>query len=94
MTVTLVDPTLASAPGTIPIASRPLSLDGLTLGLIDNGKTHGKEILERVAERLGSRHRLAGTRYLRKRRVNVPPDPGDVEAFAEECGAILAAIGD
>ncbi len=94
MTLRLVDPTLRPAEGTLPRAPRPRSLESLRIGLVANGKTHSVTLLERIAHNLAQSHSLAGTRSILKARVNEPPEPEDIDSMAQECGAVLAAIGD
>ncbi len=95
MTVTLIDPTLgpAGAGGRTP-AARPASLDGAVLGLVNNGKARGREILQRVAENLAAAHRLGGTILVTKPDSSFPADPTDVEMLASDATAVIAAIGD
>lgn len=94
MTVTLVDPTLAPASSGSTPASRPASLDGAVIGLVNNGKTHGREILQRVAENLEARHRIRGTVLVTKSGTSLPAAPADVEMLAADATAVIAAIGD
>ena len=94
MTVTLVDPTLAPASAGSARATRPASLDGAVLGLVNNGKARGREILQRVAENLAARHRISDTILVTKPDSSFPAEPGDVEMLASDATAIIAAIGD
>ncbi len=94
MTVTLIDPTLAPSNGNQRPAARPASLDGAVLGLVNNGKTRGREILQRVAENLRARHRIRGTILVTKPDSSFPASPEDVEMLAADATAIIAAIGD
>ena len=95
MTVILVDPTLAPAAAGKELAPRPASLDGAVLGLVNNGKARGREILQRVAENLAVRHRISGTTILvTKPDSSFPAEPADVEMLAADATAIIAAIGD
>ena len=94
MTVTLIDPTLAPSNGDRMPAARPASLDGAVLGLVNNGKTRGREILQRVAENLRARHRIRGTILVTKPDSSFSASPGDVQMLAADATAIIAAIGD
>ncbi len=94
MTVTLIDPTLAPAVDSGLLADRPADLDGAVLGLVDNGKTHGREILLRVAENLAARHRIGDTILVTKPNSSFAPAPDDIERLADGATAIIAAIGD
>ena len=94
MTVILVDPTLAVRGGGSVLAPRPASLDGAVLGLVNNGKTHGREILQRVAENLAARNRISHTILVTKPDSSFLAKPADVETLAAGATVIIAAIGD
>ena len=95
MTVTLIDPTLAPAgDGGRALAARPNTLDGAVLGLVNNGKARGREILQRVADNLAAAHRLGGTIMITKPDSSFPAPPEEVEMLAADATAIIAAIGD
>ena len=95
MSLTLVDPTLAPAgDGKRNLAERPATLDGAVLGLVNNGKARGREILERVAQNLAARHRIRHTVLVTKPNSSFPPPTEDVEMLARGATAIIAAIGD
>ncbi|MCY3585727.1 MAG: hypothetical protein OXF61_11810 [Acidimicrobiaceae bacterium] len=94
MTVTLVDPTLPMAGGGNSAAQRPASLDGAVLGLVSNGKTHARRILNRVAQNLIDSHGARDSLLLVKSTANLPATPEEVEALAADVTAVIAAIGD
>ena len=95
MTITLIDPTLGpSGDGNRVLAARPASLDGAVLGLVNNGKARGREILQRVAENLKARHPIRDTILVTKPDSSFPAAPEDVEMLAADATAIIAAIGD
>ena len=54
MTV-LLDPTSERSPTIRPRLSRPESLDGLTVGILDIAKARGDVFLHRLGERLSER---------------------------------------
>ena len=94
MTVTLIDPTLAPAGEGRALAARLNTLDGAVLGLVNNGKARGREILQRVAENLAAKHQLGGTVMITKPDSSFPAPPEDVEMLAADATAVIAAIGD
>ncbi|MEZ5376902.1 MAG: hypothetical protein R2733_10360 [Acidimicrobiales bacterium] len=94
MTIRLLAPTLGPTSAAKTLAPRPTNLDGAVLGLLDNGKTHGRAILARVADNLAQRHRIAGRIEVRKATYSFPAAPEEVARLEEGATAIIAAIGD
>jgi hypothetical protein len=91
----ILDPTLrAVALHAAARAARPAHLDGATLGLLANGKTHGMTFLDRVAEHLRARHGIADLLRVTKSNASAPALPEDAKRLAMRCGAIVTAIGD
>jgi hypothetical protein len=75
-------------------AARPASLDGLTLGLLANGKTNGDALLDAVAVLLAERHRIAGVVRAAKPHPSLPMSDEVLTMFAEHAHAVLTAVGD
>ena len=91
----ILDPTLrASAPQAAMRATRPAPLDGATLGLLANGKTHGMTFLDRIAEHLRARMGVAELMRVTKPNASAPAPPEDAKRLALRCRAIVTAIGD
>ena len=91
----ILDPTLRAVPPVAAArASRPARLDGATLGLLANGKTHGMAFLERVAEQLRTRHGVAELVRVTKSNASAPANPEDTKVLAGRCAAVVTAIGD
>jgi hypothetical protein len=91
----ILDPTLNAAPPRAATrARRPARLEGATLGLLANGKTHGMAILERVAEHLGARHGIVEIVRVTKANASAPAPAEDAAMLAKRCAAVVTAIGD
>ena len=91
----ILDPTLrATAPQPAAHAARPARLDGRTLGLLANGKTHGMTFLDRIAEHLKARHGVGDVLRVTKANASAPALPDDAKRLAITCGGIVTAIGD
>ena len=65
-TITVLIPTGAPETGSIPIAPRPKSLDGLRVALLDNGKEFSELVLEALAETLRREHGVTRIKFWRK----------------------------
>jgi hypothetical protein len=91
----ILDPTLrAVLPRTASRAPRPARLEGATLGLLANGKTHGMTFLDRVAEHLCARHGAREIVRVTKANASAPARPEDAALLAKRCAAVVTAIGD
>lgn len=91
----ILDPTIrGTAPQPATHAARPARLDGRTLGLLANGKTHGMTFLDRIAEHLKTRHGVGDVLRVTKANASATAPPEDVKRMAMTCGAIVTAIGD
>jgi hypothetical protein len=73
---------------------RPASLQGLTVGLLANGKANSDRLLHRVADELRARHRLADVIVVTKPHPSLPVDDAVLTMFAEHAHAVVTAIGD
>jgi hypothetical protein len=94
VSIRLLDPTLGpQGPDRAP-APRPATLDGAVLGLLDNGKTHGRALLSRIADNLAERHAIGGRIEERKPTYSFPAAPEDEAMLSEGATAIIAAVGD
>jgi hypothetical protein len=91
----IVDPTEGfRRPEDDALAPRPLSLDGLVLGLLDNGKANGSLLLNRLAAALGSTFHLAEVRMWTKENAGVTLSPAMLEEIRSRCDVVVTAIGD
>jgi hypothetical protein len=87
------DPTFEEAAVTASSPVRLTSLEGRTVGLLDNGKIRVRELLDHVEEMLRSRYGVARVRRLRKPDASRPAPP-EVIADMKQCEAIISAVGD
>ena len=92
----ILDPTLRSpaAGATASRARRPKRLDGLTIGLLANGKSNGMALLDRIAERLGERYQIGDVVRVAKTNASAPVRDEDAETLAGRCAVVITAIGD
>ena len=91
MTIVL-DPTSEQAPAARERATRPESLAGLTVGLLDISKPRGDVFLDRVSERLTG---LGATVNRYTKPTFTKPAPVDLRhEIATECDAVIEALAD
>ena len=88
----VLDPTNEVAPTTRPLAPRPASLQGLTLGLLDISKPRGNVFLDRLE------HHLTGRGVTVKRFAKptfTKPAPVDLRhEIATQCDVVIEALAD
>ena len=93
MSMRVFDPTAPDAVVTTTGTRRLISLQGRTIGLLDNGKFHVRELLDHVEEMLRSQYGVAQVWRFRKPDASRPAPPA-VMADMQRCEAIIAAVGD
>ena len=91
---TLVDPTTQPLVAGFHSAPRLTDLRGKRLGLIDDSKMNGKELLEELAELLRTKYEATVGMYHRKPTASKPADPKAVREMARKCDYAIVAIGD
>ncbi len=91
----LLDPTGASGRDTnTSLAPRPQSLQGLTVGLLDNAKPNGAVILRAVGRELQERYGVREIRMFAKGYFGTPVEESVVNQMLHNCDFAVAAIGD
>ena len=93
MSMRVLDPTAEEAAVAAISAARLASLEGRTVGLLDNGKIRVRELLDHVEEMLRSQYGVAQVRRVRKPDASRPAPP-EVMADLKRCEAIISAVGD
>ena len=90
--ITVLSPLGVNRVGAQPLAPRVRSLDGITLGILNNSKPNSLELQRGVVELLGQRHRVAGS--ITKRKPSAAIGADGLDAYAKEVGAVITAISD
>ena len=89
---TVLDPTAELTPATRAQTTRPESLAGLTVGLLDISKPRGNVFLDRISERLSG---LGATVNRYAKPTFTKPAPVDLRhEIATECDAVIEALAD
>ena len=92
MTRSVLDPTNERTPAQRARASRPSSLEGLTVGLLDISKPRGDVFLNRLAQRLAERG-LSVERYSKPTFTKVAPVDLRHE-ISTKCDVVIEALAD
>ncbi len=93
MGIRVLDPTAEEATAKITRTARLASLQGRTVGLLDNGKIHVHELLNHMEEMLRSQYGVAHVMRFKKPDASRPVPP-EVMAEMKQCEAIISAVGD
>lgn len=90
--ITVLSPLGINRVGSQPLAPRLRSLDGVTLGILNNSKPNSLELQRRVVELLAAQHPVAGSVTKQKPSAAIGAD--GLDAYAKEVGAVITAISD
>jgi len=88
----LLDPTAERAPAHRERATRPASLEGLTIGLLDISKARGNIFLDQIQTHLTQRG-LSVKRFQKPTYARVAPLELK-QTIAAECDALIEALAD
>jgi hypothetical protein len=86
------DPTAETSPLKRPRLAPPKSLEGLTVGLFDIGKTRTDEFLNRMEEQLRARG-IATRRYAKPTNAKVAPQ-AVIDQVVAEADVVLIGLSD
>ncbi len=75
------------------LAPRPQSLQGLTLGVLDNSKHNADHFLNRAGQRLKEKFGLKEIMVRRKPNASVPT-PEETKKELSSCNLLITAFGD
>jgi hypothetical protein len=92
MTQWMRDPGAETAAAKRARRAPPASLDGLTVGLFDIGKTRSDEFLDQVEKRLSERG-IRTKRFAKPTNAKVAPD-AVMHSVVEEADVVLIALSD
>jgi hypothetical protein len=92
--VVVLDPTVEAIPDEIALAPRPAALDGLRVGLLDNGKNGVARFLDHLEALLSERYEGLSFTRARKPNASRPAPPETLDRLAAECDVVISAVGD
>lgn len=93
MSITVLDPTAASTSTTTVLNPRPVTVAGLTVGLLDNGKPNSDRFLAGLAEELTARDAVVQPR-VRKANVGRLAAPELLADLSGACDLVVTGVGD
>ena len=92
--VMLVDPTVTTFGARAEMAPRPRTLDGLVVGLLNNGKPFADPLLYGFYKMLGEHYQLADFVYRSKEAPSRRFEPDVIDDVVERCQIAITAVGD
>ncbi len=93
MSLQVLDPTAEDVATATTDAARLTSLQGRTVGLLDNGKIRVRELLDHMEDILRTEHGVTHVIRLKKPDASRPA-PANVIAGMRAADAVISAVGD
>ena len=94
MKYTLLEPVDGPVKTSFNLAQRPETLDGLSVGIIDNGKKNSDYVLKKILNRLQEKYALASTLHVKKPSASHGVSEEAARDLSEKVQAVIAGIGD
>ncbi len=94
LTTTVLNPAAEGTAVIQKLAPRLSSLQGVTVGLIDNHKGNSDVYLEALAELFKEQFGVARVINYRKDSQSIPTPPEALDDLASQCQAIIHAVAD
>ena len=94
MAIQIYDPTTEVNPRRISYASRPGTLEGLRIGLVDNTKHNSDQLLLRIAAILEEKHGAKAHLIRKKISSGAAPHAEIIEEYKANADVIIAGVGD
>ena len=92
--VEVLDPRVEPISEQAIIAPRPSSLDGVSIGLLANGKQNSAELLEIIYEILADRYDFSVVIAKNKGNASRPCPEDLLDELAERCDVVVTSTGD
>ncbi|MCE2456325.1 MAG: hypothetical protein J4G14_00730 [Dehalococcoidia bacterium] len=90
----VLDPTVEPLPSEGVVADRPTTLDGLTLGLLANGKLNSVEMLTAIHDVLADRFEFASVVERNKHNASRPCPEEIIDELVDKCDVVVTSSGD
>ena len=90
----VLDPTVEPLPAEGVVADRPTTLDGLTLGLLANGKLNSVEMLTAIHDVLADRFEFGAVVERNKYNASRPCPEDIIDELVDECDVVVTSSGD
>jgi hypothetical protein len=92
--IRVFDPTTSPKEQALRYATRPASLQGKKVGLVENTKFNSDKLLLKIGKILQDEYGVQGVLMRRKRSSGVPAHEEIIRDILAECDAVVAGVGD
>ena len=93
--VRMVDPTGVSlAAGDFRLNDRPNSLQGKTLGLLENSKANSDKVLHELGRILQEKYGIKEVRQFSKHSASLPTKPETIQEMLDGVDVLITGVGD
>ncbi|KAB1649641.1 UGSC family (seleno)protein [Pseudoclavibacter endophyticus] len=91
----MLDPTgVADDTSATTLSPRPVSLEGLTVGLLDNTKPNATLLLNALGDLLTTRYGVGATKLYTKDYFGTPVKQELLDEIVRDCDVVVTAVGD
>ena len=90
----LYDPTSSGPKHKMARAAPLMSLDGKTIGILENGKLNAREMLEEVAALFAQRHNCTVRAVYSKSNASAPAKRDTLATASKEVDFLITGLGD
>ena len=94
MLIELINPKRSTHPPARRMAPRPISLDGVTVGLLSNQKSNADNLLLETARWFMDKHQCKTLAVESKEDMSRPADPSMLQSISKRADFLLTAAGD
>ena len=92
--IDVLSPAAASSGSAVPLAARVTTLEGRTVGLLNNSKSGSRPFLDRVEELLRREHGVSKIIRYDKKAAALPIPDEMLAAATAECDVVINGIAD
>jgi hypothetical protein len=92
--IRVLDPTSESLATGTSLTPRPVDLNGLTVGLLANGKRNADQLLANISDLLLAQYQIKGVVARNKNGPSVPASPQLLDELVQQCDVVITATGD
>ena len=93
-TIEVLSPAAAASGHAVPLAARVPTLEGRTVGLLNNSKSGSRPFLDRVEELLRREHGVSKIIRYDKKAAALPVPDEMLEAVVRACDVVINGIAD